>query len=273
MRRIVWGSVGLLLVCLLAGGGCQRSWVADQLPTHVSGTTSEPELYTLAWEKKGEGIERAEVAFSSSTASTMLLYRFEIKHYTFAFQQATSTASVAEWLARTPDAVFVANGVYFHEDYSASGWLKSGGRVVGSRMFDADKSALLSLHPSVSISVTPDAQASARQIATEAAQSYPVLLQRGQPVVKVDSGKASRRTFVGIDQSHAYFYVGIVPYTSVSLYELAHILGKLPIAWDTALNMDGGPSSGVAIRTSEGFEAADSYVTVPNVLTVLPRTP
>jgi len=38
------------------------------------------------------------------------------------------------------------------------------------------------------------------------------------------------------------------------------------VSWDRVINMDGGPSSGIAFRSIISSEALDSYTVVPNVL-------
>lgn len=272
MRRLFVASVGLACACIWLGSGCVER-VQTMLPlvssSDVSVATSS--VPVLKWEVKSHGIERASVEFSTSTASTLILYRFTLADHLFSFEQATSGAAVSEWAKRLPEAIFVSNGVYFHEDQSPSGWFKTDNKVVGSRSFDLDKTALLVLQPNVEIKTTPEGQTTSKRTALEAAQSYPLLIVNGAAAIKTDSGKTSRRTFVGIDKAHKYLYIGLVPYTSISLYELGLALSRLPVSWESVLNLDGGPSSGISFRGPEGVELVDSYVTVPNVLVVTPR--
>ncbi len=259
----------LALAIVFMGSGCaidSSQWLSDaSKPQEQAATTDR--IPDLVWSPRGQGRDRASVAFSTSTASTIVLYRFSLAEHRFALRESTSTAAVSEWIKRLPEAVFVSNGMYFHEDQGPSGWFKTGRQVIGSRAFDDDKSALLMLQPSVAI-IGPEDQGTARQQAWEAAQSFPLLIEDGRASVKTDSGKVSRRTFVGTDRSGTYFYVGIVPYAGISLYELSQALVRLPIDWKMALNVDGGPSSGVAFRASSDSELIDSYVTVPNVLVI-----
>jgi len=274
MSRLALVGVGLLCSLSLLGAGCLQR-VQTVLPLDTSGDVSvaTSSVPVLTWEQKTPGIERASVEFSTSTASTLVLYRFALANYSFSFKHASS-AAVSEWATRLPGAVFVSNGVYFHDDQLPSGWFKTDNQVVGARSFDLDKSALLTLRPDVGIQATPSGQTTLKKSSTEAAQSYPLLIMNGLPAVKMDSGKTSRRTFVGIDWTHTYLYVGIVPYASISLYELGLALDRLPISWEHVLNLDGGPSSGIAFRGQggqEGVELIDSYVTVPNVVVVTPR--
>ncbi len=234
----------------------------------ASSTTSSASSSVTTWSSRTVGIDRLQVAFSSSTASTIVVYRFALDAYTFGFEHATAAAAVSEWLARDSSAVFIANGLYFHEDYLPSGWFKTDGKIVGKRSFDRDKSALLELAPNVGIYLMPAEISKHMSSSREAAQSFPVLLSDGRAAVKEESGKVARRTFVGTDKHHKFLYVGVVPYAGISLFELSRALTKLPVQWDVVLNLDGGPSSGMAFRDVSQPELIDSYVTVPNVLVV-----
>lgn len=272
MKRLFVGSIGLACACISLGSGCvERMQAVLPLDSSNGVSVATSSVPVLKWEVKGQGIERASAEFSTSTASTLILYRFSLEDHAFSFEHATSGAAVSEWAKRLPEAAFVSNGVYFHEDQSPSGWLKTDNQVVGSRSFDLDKTALLVLQPRVEIKTTSESQAASKRTALEAAQSYPLLIANGSPAVKTDSGKTSRRTVVGIDKTHKYLYIGLVPYASISLYELGLALSRLPIPWESVLNLDGGPSSGISFRGQEGVELVDSYVTVPNVLVVTPR--
>lgn len=263
-----WGLGLCLILMVWCGAGCQ--FLEAIMPAENAPATTTvllPPGKIPDWSSQAVGIDRLDINFSTSTASRVVIYRIALKNHRFSFEHATATASVAEWLGRLSDAELVINGVYFQENYLPSGWLKVHDQLIGQRQFDVDRSALLTLQPEVAI-VTGNQVPHAKNTATDAAQSYPMLVEDGAPLVKDESGKVARRTFVGVDRTHEYLYLGVVPYTSISLYELSHFLAKLPIHWKTVLNLDGGPSSGLAFRNASVSETIDSYVTVPNVLVV-----
>ncbi len=271
MKRALVRVVSAVVSFVFFGSGCeavQKAVSPIQLvpPTHPA-ANSETQV---VWNSRAAGIDRAQFAFSSSTASAVIVYRFALKDYALAFQHATS-AAISDWQKQLSNAQFVLNGVYFHAEQLPSGWFKSKEQVIGKRSFDVDKSALLTLQPKVDILAAPEEQKKAKTQSSEAAQSFPLLVSNGLTSIKTDSGKASRRTFIGIDQSRTYVYIGIVPYMSISLYELSQALVRLPVPWDMVLNLDGGPSSGIAFRDQTSPELIDSYVTIPNVIVVTPK--
>ena len=179
-------------------------------------------------------------------------------------------AHVSEWFDHVTSAVMMTNGVYFHEDLFPSGLFIHGGKRIGARQFDADKSGVLSFTPKPEIlrSVLSNEQIKVWQ---EAAQSFPFLIEDGAIAVATDTGRIARRTFIGLDRD-GNVYMGIVPFAGLSLYELARALSRLPIPWDSVLNLDGGPSSGLFVRSGDGVEGLDSFVPVPNVIAVEPMT-
>ena len=269
------GRLFVLVSCVvLFGVGCEKlvpvalPVVSQRSVTTTAGTSPSA---VIGWSARGPGVDRTAFRFSTSTASEVVLYRFSRTKYTFGFRHSTSSAAVSEWMGREPEAVFAANGVYFHEDELPSGWFRAEGKVIGTRSFDADKSALLRLEPNPTILVNASEQKAAKQKARDAAQSFPLLISGGVAAIREDSGKVARRTFVGTDKTQEYLYVGIVPYTGISLYELSQALTRLPVRWEAVLNLDGGPSSGIVFRSSERAETIDSYVTVPNVLVIHPK--
>lgn len=271
-------SLARLLVfvsCIaLLGAGCEKL-VPVPLPVvlqrSATTTSGASPIAVISWSARGSGIDRTAFRFSTSTASEVVIYRFSLAKHTFGFRHSTSGAAVSEWMGREPEALFAANGVYFHEDELPSGWFRAEGKVIGARSFDADKSALLRLEPNPTILINASEQKAAKQKARDAAQSFPLLVSGGVAAIKEDSGKVARRTFVGTDKAQEYFYVGIVPYTGISLYELSQALTRLPVRWEAVLNLDGGPSSGIVFRAPDQSETIDSYVTVPNVLVIHPK--
>lgn len=251
---------------LLMGAGCTIPSIGLS-PVSPTSTPTVPST-VIGWSTRGPGVERLQTSFSTSTASDLILYRFAIAEHSFGFVHTTSAAALSEWSKRSPETVFLSNGVYFHEDQLPSGWLKIQGQVIGKRAFDRDKSALLELAPKADI-VTDTAEIGKRMFyAEEAAQSFPLLISHGASSVKEDSGRTARRTFIGIDKDHEFLYVGIVPYAGISLFELSRVLAELPVHWDAVLNLDGGPSSGLVFHDARQSEQIDSYVTVPNVFVV-----
>ena len=255
MRRFV--SLFLLTAMLLSGSGCV-------LPQEEKG--NGPLLPTISqntWVEFGPGIERLIYQAATSTVPMMMLYRFAPNGFSWSLAVKPTPERIATWAESDLSAAVVLNGVYFHEDFSPSGWLKRGGSVVGTREFDWERSAAVTLNPTFSIG-TASSSVDLRD-AQDAFQTYPFLIRHGVPAVQEDSGLIARRTFMGLD-TEGRVYVGIVPGGLLSLYTLSQALGALPIAWQDVVNLDGGPSSGLSVQGTERTDVWNSDAPVPNVI-------
>ncbi len=241
-------------------------------PPSVEGLPSVvPSVPSESWTEVAPGVERWEGVLPG-TEARLLLYRFEAGR--FAWHAAAGPfRSMAEWANALPEAVFVANGGYFHEDGTPSGYLRAGGERVGERAFDPDRSAFLLFGDAPSMQEIGIEEAGA--LGQDVVQSYPVLIRAGQPAVTSDSGLAARRTLFGTD-GEGNAYVGIMPDRSATLYQLSEGLAHLPIEWADVLNMDGGSSTGAVLRPSApgaSLETIPSFLPVPNVFYAVPLAP
>lgn len=177
---------------------------------------------------------------------------------------STSSRLVSDWVS--PQTMALINAGYFHEDYSPSGFLVVDGGRIGTRMFAQDKSGLV---------VIANGQVSVRDLAVapitpgeqfeSALQSYPFLIRAGRAAIARDSGKASRRTAIGLDTTGQVYMIVADAY-DITLFQLMNELMTMGIAWADVLNLDGGSSSGVAARGGQERWVINSLVPVPMVL-------
>lgn len=266
IRSMRMPIVVALLSLSLWGAGC----VPPPVPSVPVSPTSTTEAVSTGWIQVAPGMDRRQEPFAILPASPtrIVLYRFDPSAYRLSFAAASSARNVVDWSEALPSAALVANGGYFHEDLTPSGWLSASGARVGTRSFDLDKSGLLvgGDRPRIVDTGSEDFPAGA----ADALQSYPFLVKDGAAAVKDDSGKAARRTFVGFDAA-GRFYVGAVDNGVVSLHALAKRLADLDIAWTHVLNLDGGPSTGFRAKAGGWLEASPSWDMVPNVVVVTKR--
>jgi uncharacterized protein YigE (DUF2233 family) len=103
---------------------------------------------------------------------------------------------------------------------------------------------------------------------SEAVQSFPVLVKPGGVMgfpADGDAGQPARRTVVAQDTTGKILFL-VAPHGYFSLHELAVWLSSSDLAIDTALNLDGGPSSGIWMP---GHINIDAIVPVPLVIAVV----
>jgi len=210
-----------------------------------------------------------EYTYGESASERLVLYRFvdETHHLRLVHDEATPKA-VSQWHVANPSAEIVINGFYFHEDWFPSGRMIADGAYNGDREFDADRSAYVILSPTFEILDT--AVEPIPENVQDAAQSYPFLIKNGEAAISEDSGLVARRTFLG-DDTAGFGYIGVVPFDEISLFELSHVLDAMDINWDDAVNLDGGPSTGLSATTETVTESYDSFTVVPNTVVVEPK--
>ncbi len=248
---------------LLAGAGC-LSRPSPNAPKSWQPPLARP-TDAHEWREVAEGAARITVDLNATT--TAILYRFSPEHFTVGLSAEGSSRRVSAWADDLPAARLVVNGVYFDADGGPSGFVSTGGMRLGRRAFDLDKSGLKEFSPEFGIVDTAREPVKLETI-PDGAQSYPFYIRNGEPAISRDSGFQARRTFVGRDEA-GRFYFGAVVHGEISLYRLMIALEeKTDIRWTDVLNLDGGPSTGLAARFDGWNETADSIVPVPNVLVV-----
>ncbi|MFA6503968.1 MAG: phosphodiester glycosidase family protein [Patescibacteria group bacterium] len=96
--------------------------------------------------------------------------------------------------------------------------------------------------------------------------TYPTLLADGKSLVKEDSKKYARRTILAQDATGQTFIL-ITENSAISLYEAAEWLEEQPEKFKIAVNLDGGPSTGLSFKKDdETFEIPSAPI--PNVVMV-----
>lgn len=176
--------------------------------------------------------------------------------------QPEAPKRVSEWQTAL-DSQIVINGGYHHEDFSPSGYVKTLADTWDQRQFDLDLSGFVVVNEGRIDVVDPLVTSYTITDQPQALQSYPFLIKHGQPAIKEDSGLKARRTAIGIDQE-GQIYVIIVRSNYLSLYQLMEQLVATGIEFRNVLNLDGGPSTGIAATNEQ--ELIDSWLPVPSVI-------
>lgn len=215
------------------------------------------------WEAYGTGVDRREYWFQNSTQGRTILYRFRQEDFQVRLMHRVPPLTVRDWLTPDMQDTLVVNGVYFNEADLPVGYTVIDGKRLGNNMVSGKTTTMVGLSPTVRMSVD-------RPTARDGFQTYPVLVRDGNAAVSADSKQYARRTFIGTDVL-GNVYIGVVPDSAISLYELARILAGMDIQWSMAANLDGGPSTGLAARFGKQEEYFDSMTLIPNVLMIQRR--
>lgn len=265
----------ILLGLLFSGAGC--SIAPDKKPQaetigQVMNNPAPSEIQKLP-----EGWERRQVSYADGRKVSWIVAPFKAGSWSWSLANDPSNPqSVAKW-REIVTADLVINGSYFDESFQPAGYFK--GNESGSLKPWPDKksqadpksySGLIKIkNGQLQITYLVDAQQDEPSKDEQALLTYPTLLAKGQPLIKDDSQKYARRTVLAQD-GRGQTYVVMTESGLASLYETAQWLAAQPEKFTIAVNLDGGPSTGVSYSRDESEFNLPS-ASVPNVLTATLR--
>lgn len=166
----------------------------------------------------------------------------------------------------------VINGGYFEADFKPSTWVKTGG-VELSRKSDTSKGGVLAvgsggtyLGPFSGLSFEP----------TFAVQSFPLVVEAdGKPGIHRDDGRRAARTIACLVGRSLHFMVITAPRgEGPTLFESASLLADpAPRGFGcrVALNLDGGPSTGVWFSSGVAAKQRPPFAPVGYAIAIVPR--
>jgi exopolysaccharide biosynthesis protein len=207
---------------------------------------------------------------------TFLMLRIEPDAWQWSLAQDPGNLKTPEaWRAQL-GAEIVMNGSYFNERGEPSGYFRNPPDVPSSSIrwpLDAQNrtgytGAVLLKDGALSLAYLPDADLDPAQ-ADAIFLTFPTLVANGKSVVEKESGLRARRTALAED-ADGRDYILVTEEGSVSLFALSRWLVAQPEEFRIAVNLDGGPSTGLALR--DGDAAIDlGLAPVPNVLALRKR--
>ncbi len=178
---------------------------------------------------------------------------------------------VDQWYKRlNPPPLLVINGGYFTPEDETVGVLVSDGETWGVSYGDFAGMFAVDVNGNVSIRWFRNWPYDRTEPLAQAIQSFPVLIKPGGVMgfpADADDGRPARRTVTALDQQGRVLFIA-APRGYLSLHALARFLVESDLALDVALNLDGGYSTGMWLRTDEQVVEINSYVPVPSVLAV-----
>ena len=240
-------------------------------PTATPAPTLLPTVSIAAdgWLAVRSGVQRREM-YRAAAAKTgrVLVVRIDPAQVDFHVQyQPDRPLRVTEWYSNSR-ALIVMNSSFFDGANRAVGQIVTDGvgggqaheRMQGAFYLTAVGATVWPLHGWIK---------PAGLKVLEAVESFPMLLLPGgllNPDVSEDA-RAARRTVVAVDRAGRVVFIA-TPGSPFTLYGLAVWLANSDLDLDTALNFDGGSSSGLAVWTPTGVWGFDSANKVPAVITV-----
>ncbi len=197
---------------------------------------------------------------------------FETKKATMrVLDQPTEPRSSLAEMMREENCLAGVNGGYFDPEHAAVGLLISDGQTVQAKQ----KAKLLSGVVSVvngRLQIERSGAYAPRKKPADARQCGPFLVESGRAIPGLNATRGARRTFILVaDKGRA-----AIGYCSdVTLAQLGDLLATPGLAADlkvqSALNLDGGSSSGFWFAGAEGAFAIREYKTVRDFIGIVAR--
>jgi uncharacterized protein YigE (DUF2233 family) len=226
--------------------------------------TAEPD--DTGWQSQGNSVELRRLRVELNNVSNRLwLARLDPARVRFrVLYDPANPRQVAEWFAAAKPLLAV-NAGYFSEDSRATGLVisdgvRSGKSYVGFGGMFAVRTDRVEVRWLVAKPYSP------AEPLRQAVQAFPMLVHSGgKPGVGDDDGQLARRTVVGQDRRGRIVFV-VSSDLFFTLKSLSAFLATSDLELDTALNLDGGTSSGMLVAGPGGPAGVDSWVKVPAVI-------
>lgn len=180
--------------------------------------------------------------------------------------------TLENWQAET-QSLIVVNGGYFREEndkYIPNGLTIAGGETIGSS-YDAFAGMLAITHNGAELRWLANKPYHPNEPLWAALQSFPVLIKPGGKLgfaKQYEDNLQARRTVIGQDYEDRIILM-VADQGYFTLHQLSVYLTESDLNLDIAINLDGGPSSGILLANPHEIIPAQSLL--PIVITVYVR--
>lgn len=240
-------------------------------PTNTPTPTPIPTVSISAdgWQEIRSGVHIREMYRDPKAKSDrVFVVRMDPLKVDFHVQyQPDAPLRVSEWYSNSR-ALIVINSSFFDQAHRAVGQITSDSVSGGQPHERMDGAFYLTAVGAAVWPLEGWVKPAGMQV-IESVESFPMLLLPGgllNPNIANDP-RTARRTVVAVDRSGNVLFI-VTPGGTFTLYGMAVWLANSDLNIDTALNFDGGSSSGLAVWTPQGVWGFDSANKVPAVIAV-----
>lgn len=222
------------------------------------------------WAPITTGIDiRYERWKSPGTAEdTVIITRFDLHRFHLSVgYQPDHPLTLADWQKAT-GAIALFNGGYFDSQNQTTGLTISNGQSFGTSYPDFGGLLAVDMQGNVSLrSLNQQPYDPTTEQLQQATESSPMLVINGKRTQFNANASSSRRTVVALDTQGRLMFI-ISPGGTFSLDEMADLVANSDLNIQTALNLDGGASTGMFIKTSKQKLMVDSVSKLPIVILI-----
>ena len=187
-------------------------------------------------------------------------------------QREVGNAKSLAYAMREAGALAGVNGGFFTPEFQPLGLVISDGQRVGSWMKSSLLGGVILVKRGRLMLLWREEMGNSDGV-TQLVQAGPRLVNHGSAITGLDASKSRARTFIATDNAGRWM-LGLCEYTSLA--GLAEILSSVELIpgfqINRALNLDGGKSSALWLRTAAGQEVSESeFTSVRNFVALFPR--
>lgn len=267
-----WLPITLVLFVLCGCSIAELTPTAIISPTATPRPTATPVPRDSGWQVIAPGVEYRELKIEQGERSDRLrIARIDpTQHRLRVLYDPDRPRRVGEWLAES-NALVAVNGNFFDPQNHALGLVIQDGQRRAGVVYEGFGGMLAVGGDDVRVRWNVQEPYHDEPL-TYALQNFPMLvLPGGTPNPDIDdNGQVSLRTAVAQDRSGRIIFV-VSPTPTFTLTEFGQWLAASDLDLEAALNLDGGTSSGLVLRSGNQRLGVDSWVNVPNVIVVEPR--
>lgn len=277
----------LLTTILLMAAGCNSNenvetppaftstpaMTATPLPPAVaSATTIIPDT---GWLELRPGLERRSIQIFddlNQVVESLYILRVDQSRYRLdvAFNDVPQT--LEGWQRETKAAVVVNGGYYRieNENYLPTGLIVIDGKASGASF--GDFAGMLAIDETgAELRWLANQPYDPNEPLLSALQSFPILVKPGGELgfaAENEDNIQARRTVIGQDRDGNILFI-VAPKGYFTLHQISAYLTESDLNLDIAVNLDGGPSSGILV--DEPREGVPAQTSLPFVILVYPR--
>jgi hypothetical protein len=275
---ILISAIFLLFVVIFFLTSCEFSPSLPIItPTHFPDVTDTPSPTIpptpgkFDWHSIQPGLERRtlNLTIDDKYLDSLYILRLEPVYFQFDLAFDPQGRTLEAWQAQT-EALIVLNGGYFsleNETYLPNGLTVIDGIPMGSSYGDfGGMLAVTEIGPELRWLAQQPYDPTEPLLA--ALQSFPILIKPGRELgfpEEYEDNLIARRTVIAQDRKGRILLI-VAPQGNLTLHQLSVYLTDSDLELDIALNLDGGPSSGIIL--SEPVETIPALSPLPVVITV-----
>lgn len=235
-------------------------------------TSSTPTVAPTAWQQLAAGVEvrDLEVPVAGHTVSGTVI-RLDPTQIRLRVSYTPGTVQFLDrWADAAPSALVTFNGGYFTPQAVAMGAVVVEGQASGRSLQGYGGMLAATGSGQITVRSLRAQPYRSQERLTAAVQCYPMLVVGGAaPSLNGVNSERARRTVVATNATGQLLVIAITDPISLAETSAWLLAGDLQIS--QALNLDGGSSTGIALRTPRLRRTVPALSPLPLVVQVLPR--